>query len=88
MVPAPLINPLPIGQEIDPFKIYFILHKQRIHKYRGWINRLNQDNTVTGGVFTFKPYSRELMENVNEGKIVRQLIGGFQHDGKNNSYSK
>lgn len=75
MIPSELIKPLPVGQELDPFKIYFILPKKEYTKYRGWINRLNQDTSVTGGVFTFKPYARELMENVKEGKIVMQLIG-------------
>lgn len=74
-MPASYSQSLPIGEGLNPFDIYFIIPEIKINIYREYITDLNDDISVTGGVFTFKIYGRELIESDERGKEVLKLLG-------------
>ena len=75
MMPASYSQSLPIGEGLNPFDIYFIIPEIKINRYREYISALNEDTSVTGGVFTFKIYGRELIKSDEKGKEVLNLLG-------------
>lgn len=74
MIPASFAKSLPVGQNLDPFEIYFILDKTEYKKNRGWINRLNKDTSLTSGLFKIKAFPRELLFSTKEGEYVADLL--------------
>lgn len=74
MIPASIAQALPVGQNLNPFEIYFLLPEKEYKKHKGWINRFNKDTSITAGIFKIRIYPEELVKKAKDGEMILKLL--------------